>query len=413
MLKLNREQPPQASTPVGDQKMPERTLSHLTPGILGKATNIAGSPCVTTARGEVGIVLFGPYDDRPAGRYTASFRIGLADDVEPLGDSVCARLEVVTGSGHVLFAERLVRFAELTQGLVLFQLDFRTLEPRSLEYRIHSTGQVTLNCALEVEVQPLAVETAPKAAHGTRARAWENEREFLDGYLRNISGVIHIGANLGQERRYYWLIGVDVLWVEPIREIYERMVDNISRYPRQHALNALVGARDGEKLTLGIATNNGASSSVLPLQDHAVLFPDIQYTEQRQLTTVTLGTLLNTHGIKLEDYQALTLDTEGAELMILRGAGDLLKHFRYIKCEVSDFPARTGTPTTSDLDQLLSGLGFRQLARRSFGMGPNERGTFWDIVWKRVMPDEPLHEQGYSLPLIMHPDEVSGIEKCE
>ena len=372
-----------------------------------------GQPYVTTRRGESGIVLFGPYDERPAGRYRVRFRLGLADAVAPLGDAVCAKIEVTTDQGHVSFGERFVRFAELSDTLATFEIDCRLIEPRTLEYRIHSTGQVMLRSGLDVGVESLDAADTAVAPRGSQERAWANESELLDGYLRNISGLIHIGANLGQERRYYWLIGVDVLWVEPIREVYEKMVDNIAPYSRQRAINALVGARDGEEVTFGIASNNGASSSMLPLKDHAVLFPDVEYSEQRPLTTVTLGTLIQEHGIRLDDYQALTLDTEGAELMILQGAGELLKHFRYIKCEVADFPARTGTPTTEDLDKLLSGLGFTQLSRRSFGMGPNDVGSFWDVVWKREEAGQPLHRPDVSLPMIMNPWEVHDLEKCE
>lgn len=386
----------------------------LTAGILGRRCRTDQGRCVTTRRGEVGTILYGPYEWRPAGRYRVSFGLGLAaDGVAPVGDAVCARLDVVTGDGAVLLAECFVLFSQLGPGIAVIELPFRLTEPRRVEYRVHGTGQVALDVMEEVEVVALADALPPRPARGSRERGWENEREFLDGYLRNISGVIHIGANLGQERRYYWLIGVDVLWIEPIREIYERMVDNIAAYPRQSALNALVGARDGEEVTLGIASNNGASSSVLPLEEHAVLFPDVQYVEQRRLTTVTLGTLIERHGIRLDDYQALTLDTEGSELLILRGAGELLKHFRYVKCEVADFPARTGTPSTADLDGLLAGFGFRQLARRSFGLGPNGVGTFWDIVWKREEPGEPLHEPGHALPFVMNPDEVIAVEKID
>ena len=382
-------------------------------GAIGVARQIESDACVAVQRGQAGTTVFGPYQQRGAGAYTVRFKLGLADDVPPLGDSICARIDVVTNDGATLIVERFVLFSELRDELDGFELAFTLGEPRCIEYRVISTGQVALNVCEVVEIASASHRSRARCSRGSRERAWENEREFLDGYLRNISGVIHVGANLGQERRYYWLIGVDVLWVEPIREVYEKMIDNISLYPRQRGVNALLGARDGEEVTLGIANNNGASSSMLPLDEHAVLFPDIEIVEQRKLTTITLDTMISRYDIQLDDYQALTLDTEGAEMMILQGAGDLLRHFDYVKCEVADFPARTGTPSTKDLDNLLTGLGFRQLARRSFGMGPGDVGTFWDIVWKRSVPGEPLHEPNYTLPLIMNPTEVLAVEKCE
>ena len=357
-------------------------------GGLGDPVMIDREGCVLVGRGREGVALYGPYEERPPGDYRVGIRLGLADGERPRGNAICAVIDIVTNDGQSLIAKRHLLFSHLDTGLDAIELPFTLHEPRVLEYRIHSTGQAALTISTAVEVE--LVHAPPgKDVRGSRERAWENEREFLDGYLRNISGVIHVGANLGQERRYYWLLGVDVLWVEPIREIYERMVDNVARYPRQRPVFALLGARDGEEVSLGIASNNGASSSILPLEDHKALFPDIDYIEQRKLTTCTLGSMLRREDVDIEAYQALTIDTEGAELMILRGAGALLKHFQYIKCEVADFPARTGTPSTEDIDGLLRPLGFRELARRRFGMGPGGNGTFWDIVWKREEPGEP------------------------
>ena len=326
---------------------------------------------------------------------------------------MCLRLDVATNTGLSQQAERFVRFAELGTEFKEFRLSFVLREDRRIEYRAFSSGQVALHVGCEVSVERAEVSPTKRPKRGSLERAWENEREFLDGYLRNVSGVIHVGANTGQERRYYWLIGVDVIWVEPIKEVYDKLVDNLAMYTRQRPINALLGARDGEEVTLGIANNGGASSSILPLEDHSILFPDIKYGEQRRLKTVTLGTLLQQSGVTLSDYQALTLDTEGAELMILTGAGELLEKFEYIKCEVADFPARTGTPTTNDLDTLLVSHGFRQLARRSFSMGPNNSGTYWDIVWKRVDSSKPFHDLAYNLPIVMNPADVDGIEKCD
>jgi FkbM family methyltransferase len=242
-------------------------------------------------------------------------------------------------------------------------------------------------------------------------REWLNEREFLDGYLRNVTGLIHIGANYGQERRYYWLLGLDVVWVEPIREIYEALVDNLLRYPRQRAVSALLSERAGEAVTLRISHNHGESSSILPSQDHAVIFPDVSYGEERAFTTETFADLVAREAIPLDAYQALTLDVEGAELLILKGGRELLGGFRYIKCEVADFPARTGGPTVEELDAFLREQGFKELGRRPFAQGPGGEGTYWDIVWKRAEPGRPLHEPGVPLPLVFNPLEVEGIER--
>ena len=37
-----------------------------------------------------------------------------------------------------------------------------------------------------------------------------------DAYLKRVTGVIHVGANAGQERELYASFHLDVVWIEPI-----------------------------------------------------------------------------------------------------------------------------------------------------------------------------------------------------
>ena len=41
-----------------------------------------------------------------------------------------------------------------------------------------------------------------------------------DDFLRDVTGVVHVGANTGQERDKYARHGLSVIWVEPIPDIY-------------------------------------------------------------------------------------------------------------------------------------------------------------------------------------------------
>lgn len=55
----------------------------------------------------------------------------------------------------------------------------------------------------------------------------------LDTFLTDASGVIHIGANSGQERDIYARQGLDVVWVEPIPEVFAELKQNITPLKRQ------------------------------------------------------------------------------------------------------------------------------------------------------------------------------------
>src|SRR6266404_1018899 len=61
----------------------------------------------------------------------------------------------------------------------------------------------------------------------------------MNRYLRQVSGVIHVGANTGQERYLYASYGLDVLWIEPIPSAFDELCKNISVLPKQRALNCL------------------------------------------------------------------------------------------------------------------------------------------------------------------------------
>jgi FkbM family methyltransferase len=388
-------------------------LVRLMKGSFATPADIAGQRCVIVPRNAPGAAVFGPYEDRPAGRYRVTFQVALADDERPVGDPVACIIDVQTNSGTTLFAERHILYSQLAGEFASFSLEIRLQEPRPLEYRVISSGPVALAISDEVDVSPISEVSRPIDASPEQRRVWQNESEFLDGYLRNVTGLIHVGANIGQERLYYWLLGLDVAWVEPIREVYERLIDNISKYPRQFGINALISRRDGEEVAFKIANNFGASSSLLDFEEHSVIWPEVGYVEERKIVTSTLTSIMREHGISTDLYQALTLDVQGAEKMILEGARDVLDQFKYVKCEVADFPAYAGTPTVVELDEILTQAGFAELSRRAFAGGPDNRGTYWDIVWKKVVAGEPLHNPAVPLPMVMNPDEVMTVEKCE
>jgi FkbM family methyltransferase len=368
---------------------------------LGHRVQLDNQEGIVSRPGEYGHLLYGPYEPLPSGRYQVEFQIGL-DEIPPgrLGDFICATLDVAANTGATILAQRQIRRAELSSHMNSITISFSLSAPRALEYRVLTNGQAGIVVGASPTITRLADEPPKAAPRGSLERAWDNEREFLDGYLRNVSGVIHIGANTGQERRLYQIIGLDVLWVEAMEDVYETLLDNIAPFPRQRAVRALLTDTEGEAYSFNVSNIGGASSSILPFQDHAVIAPYIEYVDKREILSTTFRRLVESEQIDLNDYQALTLDIEGSELLALRGAGDLLEKFEYIKCEVSDFPSRTGAPTSADLDEYLGQFGFEQLARRAFAYGPDGNGTYWDIIWKKQYPDKPLYYPGVSLPII-------------
>ena len=150
-------------------------------------------------------------------------------------------------------------------------------------------------------------------------------------------GVIHVGANSGQEFEAYRSADIGcVIYIEPIPHIFRILRDRISLDPRHIAVNALCSDRDGERVTFHVASNNGQSSSILKLGRHKSLHADVSYVSEILLRTSTLDRLIfDTPGIDANKLDCLVLDVQGAEAKVLAGATRTLSICRFVFAEVS------------------------------------------------------------------------------
>lgn len=207
-------------------------------------------------------------------------------------------------------------------------------------------------------------------------------RPFLDDFLNVVPGVIHVGASDGQERNLYARLGLDVIWVEPIPDVFTRLEQNIAAYPKQRAIKAVLSEIDGEIISFNVASNNGESSSLLDFKTHSDDRPDITTVKQIPMETSSLSTIIREYGINLDRYPALVIDVQGAELLVLKGAEGLLTRFRYIKAEASEGEPYAGCCTPDELIAYLGKFGFQ--VRRKVVIFKNDKGArSYDIVFRR------------------------------
>jgi FkbM family methyltransferase len=204
-----------------------------------------------------------------------------------------------------------------------------------------------------------------------------------DRFLREARGVVHVGANSGQERALYAGLGLAVVWVEPLPDLFAELQANIAALPRQRALQCLVTDRDGVDYDFHVASNRGESSSILDLKDHKDVWPKVGYVASLKLRSKTLATLLADELIDLDSYDALVMDTQGSELLVLRGAEPILSGFRYVKTEVPDFEAYAGCCRLADIEAFLSQRGYREIARREFARHA-AGGRYYDVVFEQA-----------------------------
>lgn len=208
------------------------------------------------------------------------------------------------------------------------------------------------------------------------------DRKGLRAFLRDVSGVIHVGAHTGQERKLYAQHRLNVLWIEPLDELFKALKRNLVDFPNQRAVQCLVTDQDDCEYPFHVASNAGASSSILELALHKDVWPDITYTRTVTMRSKTLASLLKDEDIDPSAYDALVMDTQGCELLVLKGAISLLNSFKFIQTEVADFESYRDCCQLADMESYLSQYGYREYARKATAQHP-DGGRYYDIVYKR------------------------------
>ena len=204
-----------------------------------------------------------------------------------------------------------------------------------------------------------------------------------DRFLRKVSGVIHVGANTGQERDQYAKHGLRVIWIEPIPEVFATLKTNLTDFHQQRALQDRVSDQDDAEYTFHIANNGGASSSILDLKLHSDIWPNVIYEKSITLRSKTLASLLEKECISPGEYDALVMDTQGSELLVLKGAIPVLHNFKYIKTEVPDFESYAGCCQLTDIGSFMAQHGYREHSRRKFAERA-KGGSYYDVVYERI-----------------------------
>lgn len=203
-----------------------------------------------------------------------------------------------------------------------------------------------------------------------------------DFFLKKVNGVVHVGANTGQEREIYDRHGLNVAWIEPIPAVFEKLEQNIASYPKQRAFRYLLADQDNWNVEFKVASNDGASSSILEIGAHQEIWPEVHFTDVIQMQAMTFGSFVVREGINMSDYQALVMDTQGTELLVLKGAGDLVRKFDFIKTEAADFESYLGCCQVRDLDEFLANHGFVKIRCTKFADYP-KGGGYYDLVYAR------------------------------
>lgn len=172
-------------------------------------------------------------------------------------------------------------------------------------------------------------------------------------------GVLHIGANNAAECETYYANGVKrSVWIEALPDVYKELKEVVSKYPKTIALNACVSDVDGHTVQFNVSSNHGESSSMLEFGSHAQAHPDVTFINKIRLVTSRVDTLMIKKGINIREFDFLNIDLQGAELLALRGMGDMLRLFKFVYIELNREELYKGCAMFEDVKSYLESFGF-------------------------------------------------------
>ena len=197
-------------------------------------------------------------------------------------------------------------------------------------------------------------------------------------FLKNCRGCVLVGAAKGHERGMFSQYNLNAIFVEARKDVIS---GKIHKNPKFKAFNYLVTDKDDQEYNFYVSSNRGLSSSIYSLKDHKKIWKRVSMVDKVKMRSITLDTLFQKEKLNPEEYDAMVVDVQGAELLVLKGAKNLLKHLTFIMVEVADFDAYDGCVKLPEMNKFMNDNGFieidRQLQVKKEGIG-----SYYDIVYQ-------------------------------
>lgn len=216
-------------------------------------------------------------------------------------------------------------------------------------------------------------------------------------------GVLHLGANTGQELDTYLKHNVGrVIWVEAIPAVFESLLNHVSdasdlffadgvnygyakseidgaviiSYRNQECILACVGEEEGKEVEFNISNNESQSSSYLELGHHKVIHPSVEYIDKFKTKIKRIDNLFTPEQFEGDGDWFLNADLQGSELQAFKGMGDLLHKFKWVYSEVNFQECYVGGALIGELDEYLLKFNFTRMET-----GPVVGETWTDALY--------------------------------
>lgn len=180
-------------------------------------------------------------------------------------------------------------------------------------------------------------------------------------YRIQSTGVLHIGASVGQEAEAYFKQGItEVIWIEALPELIPRLTERVADFPQMKStvLEACVSNVSGQEVMFNITSNEGQSSSFLEFGTHAKEHPSVKVIDRIKLVTWRVDELLASFNLTVGPSWFVNIDVQGCELLVLNGMGKLLWDFDVVYTEVNRAFLYKNCCLVGEMDAFLAAKGF-------------------------------------------------------
>jgi FkbM family methyltransferase len=193
------------------------------------------------------------------------------------------------------------------------------------------------------------------------------------GLFHNIEwspkGVLHIGAwDAWEAKQYSSFCGSNCVWMEAHPNSFARFKQEVEKYG-QKIYNYAAWNVDDLVMDFYCPPSNQDSSSLIEQRGDVI-----------KTNTITVSSLFERENLNFSDYDFLNIDTEGAELQVLEGIGDNIKHFTFIIIEVSDL----GSEFDIAINKTLEDKGFTWIKDSKHHISSVNGKSFCDKLYKKI-----------------------------
>jgi FkbM family methyltransferase len=177
-----------------------------------------------------------------------------------------------------------------------------------------------------------------------------------------VKNIAHIGAHNGKEVKVYKKLfpTSKIHLFEPNKLSFQILLNNLKNESNVQLHNIALGNKN-EKKMLNISTEFPNTSSLLTPKLHKDYYPEVIF-DNKEIVKLKRFDSLN-----LKNINFMSIDTQGFELEVLKGAAKNLEFIDYLIVEINRKPLYDDSPLEKDIDKFLKSHNFVRVVTSYWG----------------------------------------------